>query len=254
MIVVLLLILIFAIFRIVALAPVVMIHVFGSLIGFIFLPLCPPVLSALPSLLRPRHCSLSGIIVWVTLVAPSCLHCFIEVFQGLFRVESLDYCQSCRLGSRFNFPIPLVSQCLSVLLILFIHTFGGVQHLLYLRVVIGTISYIIISRIYISGASPHQDTTRQSQHMKHPSRAQPCLTPWSTFGRLGHPLSAHSSSGWHPTIAARPQTDWSKEIYPTQAYICSAIKRRNPSIICWSSAYLRDNFGSSSSKEWVCLH
>jgi hypothetical protein len=87
MTVVLFLILIFAIFRIVALitwlalANVVVIHsVFGSLTGFIFLLLRLPVLLALPSLLHPRHHLLNGIIGWATLVAPGCLHCFIEVF------------------------------------------------------------------------------------------------------------------------------------------------------------------------------
>jgi hypothetical protein len=81
------LILMFAIFRIIALvtwlalAPVVMIHdVFGSLTGFIFLPLCPPVLLAPHVLLRPRHHLLSGIIVWVIFLAPDYLLCFIEVF------------------------------------------------------------------------------------------------------------------------------------------------------------------------------
>jgi hypothetical protein len=85
--VVLFLILIFAIFRIVALvtwlalAPVIVIHsVFGSLTGFIFLPLRPSVLSTLSSLLCPRRHLLSDIIVWITLVAPSCQHCFIAVF------------------------------------------------------------------------------------------------------------------------------------------------------------------------------
>jgi hypothetical protein len=42
--------------------------------------------------------------------------------------------------SRFSFPITLVSQCLSIILILFIQMFG-VQHLLFLKVVISTISY-----------------------------------------------------------------------------------------------------------------
>jgi hypothetical protein len=47
-----------------ALALVVVIHsVFGSLTGFIFLPLRPPILSALPTLLRPRRRLLSDIIV-----------------------------------------------------------------------------------------------------------------------------------------------------------------------------------------------
>jgi hypothetical protein len=77
---------------------------------------------------------------------------------------------------------------------------------------------------------------------------------WERIWKIWAPLNAHFSSGWCLTIAAGPQTDWPKEIYPTQSYVCSAIKKRNLSIICWSSAYLRDNFGSSSSKEWGCLH
>jgi hypothetical protein len=83
---VLFLIMMFAIFRIItlvtwlALAPVVIHNVFGSLINFIFLPLHPPVLSALPMLLRPRHRLISGIIVWVIFVAPDYQHCFVEVF------------------------------------------------------------------------------------------------------------------------------------------------------------------------------
>jgi hypothetical protein len=87
MTVVLFLILMFVIFRIVALvtwlalAPIVVIHsVFGSLTIFVFLPLHPPILSALPMLLHPHHRLLSGIIVWVIFVAPGCLHCFVEVF------------------------------------------------------------------------------------------------------------------------------------------------------------------------------
>jgi hypothetical protein len=70
MTVVLFLTLMFATFRIVALvtwlalAPTGVIHsVFGSLTGFVFLSLRPPVLSALPMLLRPRCHLLSGIIV-----------------------------------------------------------------------------------------------------------------------------------------------------------------------------------------------
>jgi hypothetical protein len=77
----------FAIFRIVALvtwlalAPIIVMHnVCGSLTGFIFLPLRPPVLSAPPVLLRPRHHLLSGIIVWDIFLALSYLLCFIEVF------------------------------------------------------------------------------------------------------------------------------------------------------------------------------
>jgi hypothetical protein len=64
-----------------ALAPAVTIHsVFGSLTSFIFLLLHPSVLSALPTLLHPRHRLLSGIIVWATFVAPDYLHYFVEVF------------------------------------------------------------------------------------------------------------------------------------------------------------------------------
>jgi hypothetical protein len=84
---VLFLILMFAIFRIVALvtwlalAPVVVIHnVFGSLTSVIFLLLRPPVLSAPPVLLRPRRHLLSGIIVWVIFLAPGYLLCFVKVF------------------------------------------------------------------------------------------------------------------------------------------------------------------------------
>jgi hypothetical protein len=62
----------FAIFRIIALVtwlalpPIVMIHnVFGSLTGFIFLPLRSTILLALLVLLHPRHHLLSDIIVWV---------------------------------------------------------------------------------------------------------------------------------------------------------------------------------------------
>jgi hypothetical protein len=87
MTVVLFLTLMFAIFRIIAmvtrltLAPIIMIHsVFGSLTGFIFLPLRLPVLSAPPVLLRPRRYLLSGIIVWVIFLNPDYLLCFVEVF------------------------------------------------------------------------------------------------------------------------------------------------------------------------------
>jgi hypothetical protein len=76
--------LIFAIFKIVArviwlvLAPGAVTHnVFGSLTGFIFLPLHLPVLLLL---LRPRHRFLSGIIVSVIFVVLDYLHCFVEVF------------------------------------------------------------------------------------------------------------------------------------------------------------------------------
>jgi hypothetical protein len=34
--------------------------------------------------------------------------------------ESLNHCQGCQLGKQVQFPIPLVCQCLSILLILFI--------------------------------------------------------------------------------------------------------------------------------------
>jgi hypothetical protein len=87
MTIVLFLILMFAIFRIIALvtwlalAPVVVIHsIFESLTDFIFLPLRPPVLSAPPVLLHPRRHLLSGIIVWVIFLAPGYLLCFVEVF------------------------------------------------------------------------------------------------------------------------------------------------------------------------------
>jgi hypothetical protein len=81
------LILVLAILRIVtlvtwlALAPVGVIHkVFESLTDFVFLLLCPLVLSAPHMLLRTHHRLLSGIIIWVTFVARDCLLCFIEVF------------------------------------------------------------------------------------------------------------------------------------------------------------------------------
>jgi hypothetical protein len=64
-----------------ALAPVGMIHnIFESLTGFVFLPLRPPVLSALSMLLRSHRRLLSGIIAWATFVALDCLLCFVEVF------------------------------------------------------------------------------------------------------------------------------------------------------------------------------
>jgi hypothetical protein len=70
MTVVLFLIMMFAIFRVVALvtwlalAPVVVIHIIcGSLTGFIFLSLRLPVMSASPVLFRPHHHLLSGIII-----------------------------------------------------------------------------------------------------------------------------------------------------------------------------------------------
>jgi hypothetical protein len=87
MTVVLFSIMIFATFSIVALvtwltlAPVVVIHnVFGDLTGFVFLPLRPPVLSALLMLRPPRRHLLDGIIVWATFVAPACRLYFVEVF------------------------------------------------------------------------------------------------------------------------------------------------------------------------------
>ncbi len=67
--------------HLVATGPVVVIHsVFGSLTGFVFLLLCPPVLLAPPMLLHPCRHLLSGIIVWATFVAPDCLHYFVDVF------------------------------------------------------------------------------------------------------------------------------------------------------------------------------
>jgi hypothetical protein len=54
--------------------------VFGSLTGFVFLPLRPPVLPALSSLFHPRHRFLSGIIIWVIIVVLNYLHCFVDVF------------------------------------------------------------------------------------------------------------------------------------------------------------------------------
>jgi hypothetical protein len=87
MTVVLFLILMFVIFRIVtlvtwlALAPVVVIHsIFESLTGFIFLPLRPLVLLALPMLLYLRRRLLSDIIIWVIFMPPNYLHYFIDVF------------------------------------------------------------------------------------------------------------------------------------------------------------------------------
>jgi hypothetical protein len=67
--------------HLVSTGPVVMIHsVCENLTGFIFLPLRPPVLSALPVLLYPCHHLLSGIIVWDIFLAPGYLLCFIVVF------------------------------------------------------------------------------------------------------------------------------------------------------------------------------
>jgi hypothetical protein len=79
--------LMFAIFRIAArviwlvVAPDAVTHnVFGSLTDFIFLPLRPPILSVLLSLLHPHHHFISAIIVWVIFVDLDYLLCFVEVF------------------------------------------------------------------------------------------------------------------------------------------------------------------------------
>jgi hypothetical protein len=87
MTVVLFLILIFATFMIIALvtwlalAPIIVFHsVFGSLTGFIFIPLRPPILSALLMLCHPHHHLLNGIIVWATFVAPAYWLFFVEAF------------------------------------------------------------------------------------------------------------------------------------------------------------------------------
>jgi hypothetical protein len=62
------------------LSPVGMIHnIFGSLTGFIFLPLHPPILSAPPMMLHAHRRLLSDIIVWATFVALDCLLYFVEV-------------------------------------------------------------------------------------------------------------------------------------------------------------------------------
>jgi hypothetical protein len=39
-------------------------------------------------------------------VAPAYRHYFIEVFLGLFQIESLDHCQGCRLGKQVRLPYP----------------------------------------------------------------------------------------------------------------------------------------------------
>jgi hypothetical protein len=63
------------------LAPGTVTHsAFGSLTGFVFLPLRPLVLSVLPSLLHPRRSFLSGIIVWVIFFILDYLLFFIDVF------------------------------------------------------------------------------------------------------------------------------------------------------------------------------
>jgi hypothetical protein len=98
MIVLLFLILIFDIFKIVALvtwlalAPVVVIHiVFERLTDFIFLPLRPLVLSAPPMLLHPCRHLLSGIIVWVIFVAvtPCVMAFLITIISILICIESV---------------------------------------------------------------------------------------------------------------------------------------------------------------------
>jgi hypothetical protein len=104
----------FAIFRIVALvtwlalAPIVVIYnVFESLIGFIFLPLCPLVLSALPVMLHPRRRLLSGIIIWVIFLTP---RLSILLRRGLLGSvsgrESLDHCQGYQLGKQVQLSYP----------------------------------------------------------------------------------------------------------------------------------------------------
>jgi hypothetical protein len=87
MTIVLFLIMIFPTFRIIALvtwlalAPIIVIHSgFGSLTGFVFLLMHPLVLSALLILRHPHRHLLSGIIAWITPVAPAYQHYFIDVF------------------------------------------------------------------------------------------------------------------------------------------------------------------------------
>jgi hypothetical protein len=79
--------LIFAIFRIVrrviwlVLAPNSVTHsAFGSLTGFVFLPLHLPALPVLLSLPHPHHRFLISIIVWVIFVDLNYLLCFVNVF------------------------------------------------------------------------------------------------------------------------------------------------------------------------------
>jgi hypothetical protein len=81
------LILIFAIFKIIAqvirlvLTPGAVTHnIFGSLTGFIFLPLHLPVLHVLLLLLHPCRHFLNGIIVLVIFVVLDYSQCFVEVF------------------------------------------------------------------------------------------------------------------------------------------------------------------------------
>jgi hypothetical protein len=92
--VVLFLILMFAIFRIVALvtwlalALIVVIHnIFESLTGFIFLSLHPPVLSAPPMLLRLGHLCGSRLSALL----------YRGLLGSVLGQESLDHCQDCRL-------------------------------------------------------------------------------------------------------------------------------------------------------------
>ena len=55
-------------------------RLFGSLTGFVFLPLPLPVLLGLLHLLHPHHLLLSGIIAWDISVARVCLRSFVVVF------------------------------------------------------------------------------------------------------------------------------------------------------------------------------
>jgi hypothetical protein len=78
---------IFAIFRIVTrviwlvLPPGAMTHIFfGSLTGFVFLLLHPPVLPVLLSLLHACHHFINGIIIWVIFVDVDYLLCIVDVF------------------------------------------------------------------------------------------------------------------------------------------------------------------------------
>ena len=55
-------------------------RLFGSLTGFVFLPLPLPVLLGLLHLRHPHHLLLSGIIAWDISVARVCLRSFVVVF------------------------------------------------------------------------------------------------------------------------------------------------------------------------------
>jgi hypothetical protein len=117
---VLFLILIFATFRIVALvtwlalAPVVVIHsVFGSLTGFVFLPLRPRVLLAL---LMLRHHLLSGIIVFSIIVflqgvlcifSPSCT-C---IYSSLWPSDKYKYYFRFQRNSKAEVYLPKADSC-----------------------------------------------------------------------------------------------------------------------------------------------